>query len=375
MPSARLLIFDQSDTNMRYATGLTLSDPFIWVRLGDRKGKEYVIVNTLEYSRVKQNARRGTKVVLIDKIPLDNIGKPVSRKRNLCDIAAAFLKSYNITEVIVPENIWAVHAETLREHNLRVHYENPYFPERMYKSAAEIAAIKRTGLVTKKAFRKALDIIKKSEIDWNETVVFNGKKLTSEFLKTEIEKIFLENGCSSNESIVSCGKDSAQPHNRGSGPIIAGEPIVIDLFPRDIESGYFFDMTRTVVKGTPHPKLRKLIEAVQKSQLAGIAMVKPGVSCKAVNAACQQVFTKLGYQTIDEEGFIHSTGHGLGLAIHERPALSEKSDDVLQAGMVVTVEPGLYYQELGGVRIEDTVLVTKKGCSNLTNLPRVIVVK
>jgi Xaa-Pro aminopeptidase len=218
-------------------------------------------------------------------------------------------------------------------------------------------------------------MLRAATIDWNDTLVLDGKRLTSEMLRTAIEHVFLEHGCHSGETIVSCGEDAAYPHHRGAGLLRAGEPIVIDIFPRDTASGYFFDMTRTVVKGTPRKELRALFAAVRRSQLAGIAAVKPGRKASDVHAACAGVFTALGYRTTDDEGFIHSTGHGLGLSIHERPSLSPKSDEVLQPGMVVTVEPGLYYRDIGGVRIEDTVLVTRGGCANLTNLPTVLVIK
>ena len=372
----KLLIADQKDSNMRYASGLRLPDPFIWIQTGEgRKTREYAIVSSLEFSRAKQEARRGTKVILWDKVSLENIRKPVGRKRGLADIAAAFLLAYNITEITVPENMWAVHVEVLREHGIRVKLQSPFFPQRAIKTAGEIAAIKRTGLVTKKAFNHCLAILKKATIDWNDTLVYEGKRLTSEFLKEEMERIFLASGCTGDDTIISCGEHSCQPHNTGSGLLYAGEPIVFDIFPRDTKSGYFFDMSRTVVKGTPSRELQELYAAVAKAQLAGLHAVKAGVKASDVHNACERTFTKLGYKTTDEEGFIHATGHGVGLDIHERPSVSSRSDEVLQPGMVITVEPGLYYRELGGVRIEDTVVVTKTGMQNLTNVPKVFIIR
>jgi Xaa-Pro aminopeptidase len=374
--SAKLLIFGSDDSNMRYATQLLIGDPFIWIQLGEgKKAREYVLVSTLELGRAKQEAKRGIKVILWDKVDMKNIHKPVARKRNLADIAASVLLSYNITEIIVPENMWAVHLETLREHGLRPKIISPFFPQRVTKSQEEIAAIKRTGMVTKKAFKKALDILKKATIDWNDTLLYEGKRVTSEFLKNEMEKVFLEHGCQGGETIVACGEQAVQPHNRGSGVIHAGEPIVFDIFPRDLKSGYFFDMSRTVIKGTPTKEQKALYSAVEKAQLAGLAAVKPGRKTSEVHQACEAVFKRLGYKTTEEEGFIHSTGHGVGLDIHERPSVSTKSEEVLQPGMIITVEPGLYYKDLGGVRIEDTLLVTAKGYINLTNVPKAFIIK
>jgi Xaa-Pro aminopeptidase len=373
---AYVLIFDSNDSNMRYATGLSIPDPFVWIRFGEgKKAKEYILVSTLEFGRARQNAKIGTKVILLDKINLDNIRKPVGRKRNLADYAASFLLSYNNTEVVLPENTWASHLETLREHGIRAKIQSPYFAQRLIKSQDEIAKIKRTGLVAKKAYKAATDILRKATIDWNDSLLYNNKRLTSEFLKNEIERIFLENGCASGESIVSCAEQTAQPHNTGSGLLKAGEPIIIDIFPRDMKTGYFFDMTRTVIKGTPRKELKDLYATVHTAQLAAIAAVKAGAKVADVHQAVEEIYAKHNYHTTDEEGYIHSTGHGLGLSVHEPPRISTKSDEILQAGMVITIEPGLYYKELGGIRIEDTILVTQKGHVNLTNVPKVLVVR
>jgi Xaa-Pro aminopeptidase len=367
---ARVLIFGSDDANTRYATGLSVPDPFIWMRLDH---KEFVIVSSLEYARVRQQARRGVKVLLLEDIPLTNVRKPAGRRRNLADVAAAFLRSHNTTEVLVPQNLWAVHLDTLREHGLRVRILSPFFPERLVKTAQEIRHIKQTGLVAKKALRCALDMLKASEIEWNDTLTYKGKRLTSESVRDEIERVFIAHGCQSGETIVSCAEHSALPHHRGSGPLYAGQPIILDIFPRSIATGYFFDLTRTVVKGTPTPELKRLYDTVRRAQQEALSVIAPG-KARHVHEAVQDVFTKAGYQTTSEEGFIHSTGHGVGLEIHEEPRISAKSDDALQAGMVVTVEPGLYYKDVGGVRVEDTVLITKDGYINLTNLPKALVI-
>jgi Xaa-Pro aminopeptidase len=375
MPT-HLLIADSDDPNLRHAAGVRVNDHIIWIRAGEgKKPREFIITSGLEFARIRQETKPGTKVVLFESIDCKNVRKPVGRRKNLADIAASWLLANNLTDIIVPDNMWAIYVETLREQGIRVRYQSPYFPQRMVKSPLEISAIKATGVVAKKALREAISLIKSSTIDWDDTLVLDGKRLTSEYVRMRIEQVFLAHGCASGETIVSCGDESALPHHHGTGPLRAGEPIVIDIFPRDTTSGYFFDMTRTIVKGTPRPELRKLYATVLRAQLAGLAAVKPGRKCSEVHAAVQSVFTRAGYKTTDEEGFIHSTGHGLGLAIHEGPSVSTRSDDVLRPGMVITIEPGLYYKDTGGVRIEDTVLVTAKGMANLTNVPTTFLVK
>jgi Xaa-Pro aminopeptidase len=369
--TARLLIAG-TDSDILYATGLRIHDPFVWIQMGK---KNYILVSPLELARAKQEAKRSNKVVCWDRIDTSNIRKPVGRRRNQADIAASVLISFNITEVMVPESIWALHVEILREHGLRVRIASPFFPQRMRKSPEEIAAIKRSGLITKKAFNHCLRILKESTIDWNDTLIHQGKRLTSEMLKEEMHRIFLAGGFTGGDIIVSCGEQSAQPHNTGTGLLYAGQPIVFDIFPRDDRTGYYFDMSRTVVKGTPSEDLRRMHAAVRNAQLAGIAAVKPGAKASDAHAACQAVFDRLGYKTYEEEGFIHSTGHGVGLDLHERPSIGVKSDEILEPGMVITIEPGLYYKEIGGVRIEDTVLVSPNGCVNLTNVPKSLIIK
>jgi Xaa-Pro aminopeptidase len=373
--SARVLIASSADSNMRYATGLVILDPFIWVQLGSgKRAREYILVSSLEYGRAKQEAKPGTKVVLLEKIDLKSVRKPAGRRRNLADITAAFLLSYNIGEVFAPETMFAVHVETLREYGLRVRLQAPFFPARSIKSDREVNAIKRAGRVAKIAMARATAILKEAEIEWNDTLTYKGARLTSEWLKADIDKTFIDNGCVGQETIVACGEQGAQPHNTGSGPVYAGVPIVIDLFPRD-KSGYYFDMTRTFIKGTPTKELLALYAAVQKALAAALSAVKPGRKASEVHAAAAAAFAKSGHSTSDEEGFIHSIGHGLGLDMHEEPGVGPKSEAVLAPGMVITVEPGLYYKELGGIRLEDTVVVTKKGYANLTNYPKAFVLR
>jgi len=372
MALARLIIASGRDSDMRYATGLDVDDQFIWIRLGDeRRAKEFVIVSRLEHARVRKETRPGVKTVLAESV--DTAELRVGRPKNLADIAVAFLRSYAAAEVEVPPQTWTVHADTLREHGIRLKIASPFFPQRRTKGVREIAAIKRAGLVAKKALRHAIDIIRRAEIDWNDTLMIDGKPLTSERVRGEIERVFLAHGCEGG-MIVSCGEHSAIPHHHGSGPLLAGVPIIIDLFPRDRDTGYHFDVTRTVVKGTPRGDAVKLIGAVKRAHAEALAVVAPGKAA-GVHRAAAEVFERLGYRTTDDEGFIHSIGHGVGLDVHEAPRVSEKSADALKPGDVIAVEPGLYYKDIGGARIEDTVLVTKDGCVNLTNLPKTFFVK
>ena len=312
--------------------------------------------------------KKGVKVICWDTLDLENIREPKHRKKNLADIAASFLLSYTVDNVLVPENMWTGHVETLREHNITAKIERPFFPERLTKTKEEVDAIIRVGKVVKEAFAHVADHLDKATVEWNDTLHLDGEKLTSEFVRAEVERIFLANDCVSGETIVACGEQSAEPHNRGSGPLYAGKPIIVDMFPRCKRTGYHYDCTRTFVKGTPSADLKSMLDAVREAQEEALTIMAPG-SAKHVHELVADSLKQAGFTMSDEEGFIHSTGHGLGLDVHEPPSINGKTDDVLSEGMVVTVEPGLYYTETGGVRIEDTVLITKDGCKVLVDIP------
>ncbi|TSA46000.1 aminopeptidase P family protein, partial [bacterium] len=152
----------------------------------------------------------------------------------------------------------------------------------------------------------------------------------------------------------------------GSGRVLPHQPIVCDIFPRHRKSGYFADMTRTYAKGKPSPEIEKMYQAVWKVQNEIFKKIRSGVSASELHRKAALIFAKLGYGA----GFIHGLGHGVGLDIHEKPSLKPGSVDILEAGNIITVEPGLYYPKVGGVRLEDMILVTKTGCKNLTNYPK-----
>ena len=167
------------------------------------------------------------------------------------------------------------------------------------------------------------------------------------------------------ETIVAGGPNGAKPHARPSARTISeGDLVVLDFGA--LVDGYHSDMTRTVPVGTPPPKLVEATAVVAESQRAGVAAVAAGVPAADVDRACRDVIVEAGFGA----AFVHGTGHGVGLDIHEAPSVAATSTDTLAAGHVVTVEPGVYLPDLGGVRIEDTVVVTESGCQPLTHAPK-----
>ncbi len=205
----------------------------------------------------------------------------------------------------------------------------------------------------------------------------DGKPLTSEWLKRRIGQVFTEHDMIADEFIVSHGPQSAIGHEMGSGQIRADEPIVIDLWPRDRETSCYADMTRTYVVGEPPAALVEFHRLVHQALEDAIAAIKPGVPGRDVFVGTCEFFQQHGYRTalskepgeVLEDGFNHGLGHGVGLEVHEEPGMGFASRDPLEAGDVVTVEPGLYSPGFGGCRLEDLVLVTADGAENLTDYP------
>jgi Xaa-Pro aminopeptidase len=196
--------------------------------------------------------------------------------------------------------------------------------------------------------------------------------LTSETLRSRIDAAIFAAGGIPSRSIVAGGFQGADPHERGRGPLRANRPIVLDLFPRSRTTGYYGDITRTVVKGAPDPRTRAAFAAVTEAVRMARGGVAAGASCAEIHRRVAEHFERAGFPVSRRkgapEGFFHGTGHGIGLDLHELPHVSLRGGR-LEAGNVITLEPGLYYRSLGGIRIEEVVLVTRTGCRQLTRFP------
>ena len=247
--------------------------------------------------------------------------------------------------------------------------EVPIIP-RTPKAPQEVTAIEEVQRAVEEAFDAVVAYLKEND------------QATSEDAHHIIDTVLARAGCTSPEGhIVAGGLASTAPHEKGSGVLKRGEQIVIDMYPKSNTSGYFADMSRTVCIGTPPSDIQKMYDTVLAAQELAFTMIRPGALCRDIQIAVEGFFIGAGYMTSGEgdefkyaEGFVHSIGHGVGLEIHESPHFGRKSEDVLMEGDVITVEPGLYYKSLGGIRIEDMVLVTADGYRNLTNCSKTFVI-
>jgi Xaa-Pro aminopeptidase len=201
------------------------------------------------------------------------------------------------------------------------------------------------------------------------------KKPTSEKAHKIIDHILQKYNCESPEShIVAGGKQAVEPHNEGTGILSKNEAIVIDIFPRSKDTGYFADMTRTISIGTPSLKLQKMYKDVLEAQNIAISMLAPGVNCIEIQNTVENFFITKGYinkgigrDFTYEEGFVHGVGHGVSRNLHDKPHIGRRTQDILKEGDIVTVEPGLYYYDIGAIRIEDLLVITRLGSKKITN--------
>ena len=212
-----------------------------------------------------------------------------------------------------------------------------------------------------------MDVLKKSRANKRGFLEWGKVPLTSERLRAEMDSAVLQAGGSPANTIVAGGEQGCDPHERGHGPLRSNEAIVLDIFPRHASNHYYGDLTRTVVRGRASEALRKQYATVQEGKRWVMKQMRDGTNGPALQKELITRFSDVGYPTEQRKGrwvgMFHGVGHGLGLDLHESPRFAAGK---LFTGLSITVEPGLYYPGVGGVRLEDVVIVGKTGMRNLT---------
>jgi Xaa-Pro aminopeptidase len=366
-PARLIVAASDSDADMLYATKFWAPDPFIFL---ERNGKRTLVLSDLEIDRGRKQAD-ADEFVMFSELEREVQGKspkapPYER------VLAHFLKKRGVRSATVPASFPLRYAEELATNKIRVRATNGFFwPEREAKSNEEVKMIGQALRITEKGLKRAIEVLKLSKPGSGKRLQWHGKALTSEILRAEIDSAILRAGGVPLGTIVAGGNQACDPHERGFGPLYADSLIILDVFPRDAKTGYFGDMTRTVLRGRASDAQRKLWETVKAGQALALKRVKAGVDGMTIHKAIQELFASRGFPTEIRKGrrvgFFHGTGHGLGLEIHEHPRLQKVT---LKDRQVLTVEPGLYYPGVGGARLEDVVLVTKTGCRILSRFPK-----
>ena len=363
-----LVAASEGDANMLYAVGFFVPDPFIFFQ---HKEKKFAVLSDLEIDRAKKQAQVHRVLSLsVYQRKLRQLGKPAA----MIDVLDLIFRERGIRSLIVPANFSALLSDQLRAKGYSVQIKrDPFWPERETKNRVEVAQITESLRIARLGLEAGIRMLKRTRTKRDGYLYLNGTRLTSEMLKTAVNTTIMAQGWLPSHTIISSGNQCVDPHHEGSGPIKANTSIIFDIFPRSQYNGYFGDLSRTVVRGRASDKLKEIYATVQAGQQIGYEQIRHGVNGKEVHQNILALFESRGFHTgrINGrmQGFFHGTGHGLGLDIHEPPRIAPV-DAILRAGHVVTVEPGLYYLGIGGVRLEDVVVVTAKGNRNLTDCPQ-----
>ena len=368
-----LFYADATDPDMLYFSKFNAFDPYLAFTVGRKK---------IGVAPINEYGRMGSKSAFDEVLFLNDVWADAAKRFKLpkgknpdtAQVVLHLAKLYDIPNFRVGSRFPVGLARKLRQAGmtLEIAEDSELFPERQIKTATEVAALRKGNRASEAGFRIVAKTLAEATIRKGK-LIHGGRVLTAERLRELISHATLDAGAMALHTIAAPGDQAVDNHCVGYGPIRAGELIVVDIFPRRIEDGYWGDMTRTYLKGRASDAQRRLVRTVKKSHKMAIDMIKPGVTCGKVHDAVQAFFDKEGYETVREsenlKGFFHALGHGVGLEIHETPIMRSASPLKFRKGMVVTVEPGLYYHGLGGVRIEDMVHVVPGGCELISRAP------
>jgi len=368
-----VLIFADSMGNaaMRHEVPVPVPDPFLYV---ERNGDRHAVVTSFEISRLEP---AGITAHPFEEFGYDELlAQGLPRREVLLQTLENAVAQLAVKEAVVPADFPLLLADRLRAKGVALTADYEHFSQRRrVKNETELEGIRKAQQGTEAAMAAAREMLRRAEAS-NGTLTLDDEPLTSERIKSRLVEVFNEHNLVADEFIVAHGGQAASGHNMGSGPIAPGEAVVVDLFPRDRETGCYADMTRTFVVGDIPEELSDYHKHVYEALQRSLEAVKPGAEGSAVYRLVCDVFHDAGYPTqlskqpgqVLSSGFFHGLGHGVGLEVHEPPWLS-RDPSKLVAGDVITLEPGLYREGFGGVRLEDLVLVTEDGAENLTDFP------
>ena len=360
MPNVVMFADTLRSPELRHEVPLTLTDPVVYV---ETNGSRIVYSGSLEIPRLE--AIEGLEVV-----PLEEIGHDELRKAGLAwhdrdlELTLRACRHAGITEAVAPRTFPLAAADHLRANGVDVRSDGDFFDlRRRSKTPAEVEGIRRAQRACEQAMDRVRELLRTGDA-------------TSELLHVEINRVFTDAGLVSGDVIASHGPQTAVGHEEGHGAIQPGEPVVVDIFPKDAVSGCYSDMTRTFCVGDVPDELREYHALVREALDRVYPEIRPGVTGERLWGLACDLFEEHGYPTqrtkeegqVLAEGFFHGLGHGVGLEVHELPLLGKNGPELV-AGDVVTVEPGLYRPGFGGCRLEDIVLVTDDGCEVLTRYP------
>jgi Xaa-Pro aminopeptidase len=355
---------------MRHEVPVAIPDPFLYI---ERDGRRLVLVSALELERV---TAAGLEAISPERYGIDDLLRDGMRMPDaMLEVQVRAVHELGLTSAVVPPSFPLELADHLRANGVDVSADRELFEgRRRRKTEVEVEGLRRAQRAVEAALDVAREILRRAET--NGTLVLDGAPLTSERIKAEIEQVFNAHGVVAEHLIVAHGPQTSIGHEDGSGAILPNEPIVFDLFPKDRETGVYTDMTRTYVVGTPSDEVLEYHRLAKEALDRVVAAAKPGVNGRELMQITCDLFAEHGYPTqltkkpgeVLTSGFFHGLGHGVGLEVHEPPAMSRSGDDLV-VGDVIAIEPGLYRAGMGGVRLEDVAIVTEDGLDVVTDYP------
>lgn len=368
LPPPLLYTDTHASADMLYFGQVEVHDPF--VAFGAR-GKKYTVQGALEFGRVKKTS--AFDVVLSREDWLDAARKKYGASAGIPEMILCLARHFGQRAFRVADDFPASLYVKLTQAGLRLQFaDGLLFPEREIKTDREAAAIRAGNRLSAVGFATAEKVLRAARIKGRH-LLYQGQPLTSERLRFLIDVAIKEQGGEARDTIVVGGDHACDPHERGHGPLRPHELIIVDIFPRHEASGYYGDMTRTYLKGRPREVQRRMVATVYDAMRQAIRRIRAGVDGRDVHQSVVDYFQGEGYETKrgadGATGFIHGTGHGLGLAVHDPGCRLGAVSSILKKGAVVTVEPGLYYPGIGGCRWEDVVQVTATGAKMLSRHP------
>lgn len=352
-----------------------VGDPVAMLEIPESDGtRSVLILRDIEMQRARQTARADQVGCPADFTP--DGGLSGDRETATAQAAAECLRREGVTDVIADRSLPFIFAEFLTRAGMNVRCDTElWVADRRQKSEEEIEHLREAQHATERAMQFACEMIGTAEARSGGVLFRDGSPLTSERVRTAVDHFLMDQGYSNPRSIVAGGPTGADCHDVGSGDLLTGLPVIVDIFPRNRKTLYWGDCTRTVVHGEIPDAIKSMHATVRKAKAAGEAKIAAGVTGEDVHRATIGVIQADGFSTglpgeEDSDSFCsmtHGSGHGIGLDVHEPPLLDMKGPELL-VGDALTIEPGLYRRDMGGVRVEDMVVVTDDGCINLNSL-------
>ena len=374
MPDVLIVADTVRSPELRHEVPLAVPDPFLYAEVG---GKRAVVVSSLEAGRIRDLGAD------LEVLTLEDAGMDDVLKRGLDSYAVEkelhlnACRALGLEGAVTPAGFPLGHADHLRANGIELTADQRFFDERRrVKTERELAGIRRACRAVEAGIAVGVEMLRGASRA-NGVLTLDGEPLTCERIKLQVERAFGEHGAAAEEFIVSHGSQTAIGHDGGSGPIAADDVVLFDLFPRDRESACYSDFTRTFALGSPSEELAEYHRLAKEALDLAVAAVKPGVKGSDIHRRVCDFFHEYGHKTqlhkeegeALQDGYFHATGHGVGLEVHERPGVGRVESEPLVEGDVIALEPGLYRNGYGGVRLEDLILVTADGAEVLTSFP------